>query len=204
MRTSLLSSSSRYRGRAAAYTAFGWVLVFLAWHVVWVVTGLKVPSAAEHHGSARVVVQVFGVVVLLMTAVGVVLPLALAQSWGRRIPRRILLTLAWSGCALLGVRGLAGVGDDLVRASGLLPNGLTGMTTAQVTGSAHPSTWAVVAAVATDVLFVLGGLAFGWAALSRSRDDREGVHNADRRRPVDDLDGVGSVRQAGLVVDDLL
>jgi hypothetical protein len=38
--------------RRAAYAAFGWVLTFLAWHVVWAVTGLPFP----HHdwsGAAR-------------------------------------------------------------------------------------------------------------------------------------------------------
>jgi hypothetical protein len=177
--------SSPRAGRIAAYTAFVWVMVFIAWHVVWVATGLAVPSAAEHHGSARVALRVFGVVVLLMTAVGTALPLALAQSWGRRIPRRILLTLTWAGCALLGARGLAGVGDDLVRVTGLLPDGLTGMTTAQTLGSAHPSTWTVAASGATDALFVLGGLAFGWAALTRSRPASAPSRRPLGRRPRD-------------------
>jgi hypothetical protein len=169
MNVSLVARRRTDSGRTAAYTAFAWVLAFLAWHVVWVGTGLAVPSAADHHGSARVVVQVLGVVVLLMTAVGIVLPLALAQSWGRRIPRWILLTLAWAGCALLGSRGVLGVGDDLARATGLLPNGLTGLTAAQVMGTAHPSAWTVVAGYATDALFVLGGVAFGWAAITAIR-----------------------------------
>jgi hypothetical protein len=104
-----------------------------------------------------------------MTAVGIVLPLALAQSWGRRIPRWILLTLAWTGCALLSLRGFVGVADDVLRATGLAPNGLSGLTTAQVMGSEHPSTWTVIAGDATDVLFVLGGLAFGLAAFTYGR-----------------------------------
>jgi hypothetical protein len=69
----------------------------------------------------------------------------------------------------VSVRGLVGVGDDLARATGLLPNGLTGLTTAQVMGAGHPSTWTVVASDATDLLFVLGGLAFGLAAYTYGR-----------------------------------
>jgi hypothetical protein len=155
--------------RRTAYTAFAWVLVFLAWHVVWVATGLAVPSAAQHHGTARVLMWVSTGVVLVMVAVGTVLPLALAQAWGRRIPRPVLLSAAWTGCALLGARGLMGIGDDIVRATGILPDGLTGMTAEQVSGTAHPSAWEVFAGGSTDLLFTGGGLAFGLAAIAYQR-----------------------------------
>lgn len=155
--------------RRTAYAAFAWVMVFLAWHVVWVATGLAVPSAAQHHGRARVLMWVFTVVVLVMVAVGTVLPLALAQAWGRRIPRPVLVSAAWAGCALLGARGLTGIGDDIVRATGILPNGLTGLTTEQVSGTAHPSGWEVFAGGSTDLLFTGGGLAFGLAAIAYQR-----------------------------------
>jgi len=150
--------------RTAAHAAFAWVLTFLAWHVVWVATGLRTPADVHHEGSAQVLADVFSGALLLMTAVGTVLPLALAQEWGRRIPHPLLLSAAWTGCALLGARGVAGVCDDIVRVTGLLPNGLTGLTTEQVTGTAHPSAWEIFASGWTDVLFVTGGLAFGLAA----------------------------------------
>ena len=47
--------------------------------------------------------------------------------------------------------------------------GLSGMTTAEVTGTAHPSTWMSFAGTATDVLFAAGGLMFGLAALRYQR-----------------------------------
>jgi hypothetical protein len=144
-------------------------MVFLAWHVVWAATGLAFPSTAQHHGIARVLVWVSTVVVLVMVAVGTALPLALAQAWGRRIPRAVLVSLAWTGCALLGARGLMGVGDDVVRATGILPNGLTGMTMEQVSGTAHPSSWELFAGGCTDLLFTVGGLAFGLAAVAYQR-----------------------------------
>jgi hypothetical protein len=158
--------------RWTAYAAFAWVMVFLAWHVVWAATGLAIPSTAQHHGSARVLMWVSTVVVLAMVAVGTALPLALAQAWGRRIPRPVLLSAAWMGCVLLGARGLMGVGDDVVRATGILPNGLTGLTMEQVSGTAHPSAWELFAGGFTDLLFAGGGLAFGLAALAYQRARR--------------------------------
>jgi hypothetical protein len=155
--------------RRTAYAAFAWVTAFLAWHVVWAATGLAIPSTAQHHGSARVLMWVSTVVVLVMVAVGTVLPLALAQAWGRRIPRPVLVSAAWTGCVLLGARGLMGVADDVVRATGILPNGLTGLTMEQVSGTAHPSAWELFAGGFTDLLFTCGGLAFGLAAIAYQR-----------------------------------
>ena len=155
--------------RRTAYAAFAWVMAFLAWHVVWAATGLAIPSTAQHHGSARVLMWVSTVVVLVMVAVGTVLPLALAQAWGGRIPRPVLVSAAWTGCVLLGARGLMGVADDVVRATGILPNGLTGLTMEQVSGTAHPSAWELFAGGITDLLFTCGGLAFGLAAIAYQR-----------------------------------
>jgi hypothetical protein len=150
--------------RQAAYAAFGWVLAFVAWHVVWAVTGLPFP---HHHwsGAARILMWGFDAIIDVMWAVGIALPLALARPWGRRVPRWMLLWAAWIGCALLGTRGIWGAGDDVARAIGF-SRGLSGMTTAQVMGTAHPSTWYSFASTATDVLFVAGGLMFGLAALT--------------------------------------
>src|SRR5215469_1198846 len=44
--------------RRAAYAAFGWVLAFLAWHVVWAFTGLRFP---HHHWSGAARMIMFGV-----------------------------------------------------------------------------------------------------------------------------------------------
>ncbi|HEY3506471.1 MAG TPA: hypothetical protein VGN37_27240 [Actinocatenispora sp.] len=154
--------------RPAAYVAFGWVLAFLAWHVVWAVTGLGFPQPSDHHGAALILMWGFQAVVVVMVVVGTALPLALARPWGRRVPRWMLLSTAWTGCALLAVRGVAGAGDDVVRAAGYA-RGLTGMTTAQVLGTAQPSAWMSFASTATDVLFLAGGVAFGLAALTYQR-----------------------------------
>jgi hypothetical protein len=154
--------------RRAAYAAFGWVLIFLAWHVVWAVTGLGFPQPSHFHGAALAVWWAADAIIDVMWAVGIALPLALARPWGRRVPRWMLLWAAWIGCALLGARGIAGAGDEVARAIGF-SRGLTGMTTAQVTGTAHPSAWMSFAGAATEVLFVTGGLMFGLAALTYQR-----------------------------------
>ena len=153
--------------RRAAYAAFGWVLTFIAWHVVWYVTGLPFP---HHHwsGSARILMWGADAIGWVIWAVGIVLPVALARPWGHRVPRWMLLWAAWAGCALLGARGISGIADDVVRAIGF-SRGLTGMTIAQVMGTAHPSTWQSFAEAATDVLFLAGGLMFGLAALTYQR-----------------------------------
>lgn len=154
--------------RRAAYAAFGWVLAFVAWHVVWYVTGL--PFTHHHHwsGAALVLFRASEAITDVIWAVGIVLPLALARPWGRRVPRWMLLWAAWTGCALLGARGIAGVADDVARAIGF-SRGLTGMTMAQEMGTAHPSAWMWIAGTATDVLFAAGGLMFGLAALRYQR-----------------------------------
>jgi hypothetical protein len=42
-------------------------------------------------------------------------------------------------------------------------------TLEQVSGTAHPSAWAVFAGGCTDLLFTVGGLAFGLAAIAYQR-----------------------------------
>ncbi|MFC5182055.1 DUF1345 domain-containing protein [Actinomadura harenae] len=173
LRTASSSGPEAVRvNRVAAYTAFAWVMVFLAWHVVWALTGLAWPEASERHGAARVVAEAFSVIVLLMVAVGVALPLALVQAWGRRVPAWMLAAGVWFGCVLLGARGFSGVADAIARATGVLPHGLTGMTTEQVYGSAHPSVWARVAGAVTDVMFAVGGVVFGVAGVAFRRVQR--------------------------------
>jgi hypothetical protein len=171
--------------RLAAYGALAWVMLFLGWHVLWSLTGLQTPSPADHEGTARTALQVFTIVLFLLVLIGTLLPLALAHSWG---PRHMRLTAAWTGCVLLGTRGLAGIVDGLARATGLLPNGLSNQTMEQITGSEDPSFWAVFASSATDVLFLAGSLAFGYAALT---------HQRQTRRPSDVSPTEATVRSSG-------
>jgi hypothetical protein len=47
------------------------VLAFLAWHVVWAVTGLRFPAPSGHHGAARMLMWGFDAVIYVMVAVGI-------------------------------------------------------------------------------------------------------------------------------------
>lgn len=154
--------------RRAGFAAFGWVVVFIAWHVVWYLTGLAFPTSSHFHGDARVAYTVVSILTDLMWVIGCVLPLALVQPWGRRIPRWTRLSAAWIATGVLAARGLSGILDDLLRAFGFA-RGLTGLTAAQAAGTTHITFWVQFSGVTTDVLFAAGALAFGAAALAHRR-----------------------------------
>lgn len=104
----------------AGYAAFAWTVVFIAFHVYWFTGGRlgfgDAPDPIPGPPSS-VAGWVFNVSVLAMFAAGLVVPLALVRPVDRKIPRRILLALAWLGCAVLAVRGGAGIVDSLLRVS---------------------------------------------------------------------------------------
>jgi hypothetical protein len=68
------------------------------------------------------------------------------------------------GGALLALRGGSGQVDDLTRAAGLLPNGITGLSLEEAMGTAHPSASELWSGRATDAYFAVGGLIFGLLA----------------------------------------
>jgi hypothetical protein len=154
--------------RRAGYAAFAWVVVFIAWHGVWYLTGLVFPTSSHFHGSARVVYTVASILTDLMWVMGCMLPLALVQPWGRRIPRWMRLSAAWTATGVLAARGLSGILDDLLRAFGS-SRGLTGLTAEQTAGTSHITFWVRFSGVTTDVLFAAGALAFGAAAVAHRR-----------------------------------
>jgi hypothetical protein len=154
--------------RRAGLAAFGWVVVFVAWHVVWYLTGLVFPTSSHVHGSARVAYTVATILTDLMWVIGCILPLALVQPWGRRIPLWMRLTAAWLATGVLAARGLSGILDDLLRAFGS-SHGLTGLTAAQTAGTTHITFWVQFSGVTTDLLFTAGAVAFGTAALAHRR-----------------------------------
>ncbi len=168
--------------RSVCRAAFVWVVVFAGFHVYWFCGG------TFGFGDASTTVPevdsvgawVFSAVVGVMFLVGGALPHALHRPWGRIVPRWILHTCAWTGAVLLVVRGASGVLDTLVRSTGLLPNGLTGLTEQQVSGEAHPTAYTQWSSTSIDLYFLLGGVLFLIAALryrrlSAARRDRDGA-----------------------------
>jgi hypothetical protein len=98
-----------------------------------------------------------------------VLPLAMFQRWGRRLPRWLLLGAAWFASAVLLLRAVAGLLDTALRETGIARNGLTGLTYEQVTGIADPSAYTKWSGVGIDLIFLTGGVLFGLAALAFRR-----------------------------------
>lgn len=151
-----------------AWVAFGWVIAFLGWHVVWYVTGLGFPDPGDRSGTARADAYGGQAVIIAMTVAGVLLPLAFGMRWGRRIPRWLLLAFGWTGFAVLAVRTIAGAVDTVLRLSGV-QGGLTGLTAEQVMGTADPRLWDWIAGYTTDALFAIGAITFGLATLEFQR-----------------------------------
>jgi hypothetical protein len=99
-----------------------------------------------------------------MFLAGLVVPLAIIQPWGRLIPDRVRLVLAWLGCIVRVLRGAAGITDGALRLSGVATTGLSGLTNQELFGQANPSASTLWWSFAIDAYFVLGGLLFGLAA----------------------------------------
>jgi hypothetical protein len=91
-----------------AYAAAGWALVFAGFHIVWAAgwyIGLDPVQAAAAFAVPWKLA--YDLVVAGMCIVAVPVVLALAMPWGRRVPRRLLSTLAWTGTGLLVLRAVA-------------------------------------------------------------------------------------------------
>ena len=147
-----------------AYTALAWVIVFFAFHVYWNLGGSFGVGGEGYVGGAKLKVVGWIVEVLAVTAVplGVWVSLAIARGWPQGKTRRAAAIIVWLACTLLVVRGAAGLIDDLTRAVGLLPNGITGLSHKQTMGAAYyRSTSAIWSANITDGYFLAGGIIFG-------------------------------------------
>ena len=165
------SPASSRRATKAAILALCWTVAFIACHVYWGLGGRFgfgdqtnpiPPKSHSHLGPAGW--WIFTVVTGGMWVAGLVVPSALAWSWGRRLPRRLLVGLMWAGAVVLLARGLSGWVDDAVRFSGLYDGGLTGLSTKDVLESAHLTTYTKLSTASIDSIFVIGGVLFAYAA----------------------------------------
>jgi hypothetical protein len=158
------------RGRRAALHAFAWTVAFTAWHVYWALGGdfgFGDQESAVPLSTSSIMGWLFTIAVFGMFVAGLVVPLVAAYGAGRR--RRLLTGLLWAGAAVLAARGIVGVVDDVLRFSGLVETGLSGMSDEQVLGTAHPSAYTVWSTIGLDVVFLAGGLLFGRAAREGTR-----------------------------------
>jgi hypothetical protein len=62
--------------------------------------------------------------------------------------------------------------DTTLRGTGLMHNGLTGLTYKQELGVAHPSMYTLCSTSSIDLYFTLGGVLFLLAALAHRRSRR--------------------------------
>src|SRR5512134_3007556 len=91
-----------------AYAAAVWALIFAVFHIVWAAgwyIGLDPVGAAAAFAVPWKLA--YDLVVAGMCLVAVPVALALAMPWGRRVPRGLLSTLAWTGTSLLVLRAVA-------------------------------------------------------------------------------------------------
>lgn len=159
----------------AANAALGWVAVFLGFHIYWYFGG-SLMSPGKLPGRPHTLAGwAFNALVDGAFVLGLLVPVAISRGWARGRLARPVAILVWLGCAVLILRGAAGLIDDLTRVTGVLPNGLSGLSTKDATGTTSV-TWAQWA---IETYFLLGGVIFGALGLSR-RQQRQPRHNAHR------------------------
>ena len=114
-----------------------------------------------------------------MSAIGAAVVLATIRPWGRRIPRWVLLTPLWFGSALLVVRGVPGMAENLLMVTGIRRGGFMG------TGDiSTPELWA---GVGINSYFFVGAVLLVPTTVSYACRSRQAVTNdrgADRRARV--------------------
>ena len=147
-----------------AYAALAWVVVFFAFHVYWFLGGSFGIGGEGYTGGAKL--KLVGWIVTAMGAVafplGAWVSLAIARGWPHGKTRRAAAIIVGLACTALVLRGGAGLIDDLTRAVGLLPNGITGLSHKQTMGAAYyRSASAIWSANITDGYFLAGGILFG-------------------------------------------
>jgi len=161
------------RTASVAYTALGWVVVFFAFHVYWYRGGSVASPGKLPHAPHALIAQTLGVVVTVAFPFGALVCLSIARGWARGRAASIITALVRIGWVLLLLRGSSGILDDLTRATGVLSNGVTGLSLEDATGHAHLrwSDWAI------DAYFLAGGIIF-WVLAVRHR----GQHTTAGRR----------------------
>jgi hypothetical protein len=147
--------------RVAAVAALVWAAVFTAVHLYWFAGGeFMSVNVPEVDGPG---VAIFTALVGGLFVAGHLVPLAIIQPWGKRVPPWLIAACLWTGTALLLMRGAAGILDLVLREVGIT-GGLTGMSYEEVTGDPHRSTGDFWSTVTLEANFVLGGVLYGLTA----------------------------------------
>lgn len=161
------SVRSPRRTVGAAYAACAWAWAFAAVSFYWALggtvglatLGTKIEQLALARDPTMLWVGGWGAGVAKF--VGGLLPLALVQPWGERMPRRLLRLLVWAGGIGMALYGIASFVQHSLMMSGIirLPEGL-GRTGA----AGHLILW--------DPWWTLGGILYIITAWSTTRSAR--------------------------------
>ncbi|GGR47170.1 DUF3995 domain-containing protein [Streptomyces netropsis] len=108
-----------------AYAAAVWLALSFVWHLQ---MGIMYRDAmgADSTGPVWIFLAYDGLITAMSLA-GVVCVLAAVKPWGRRLPPWSVRWPLWFGCALLTLRGVPGLVENITVATGLTPYGLLGM-----------------------------------------------------------------------------
>lgn len=153
-------------GQAAARAATAWSVLFGVFHFYWALGGsLGLGDGAQAKAGLTGGMLAYDLVVAVLCFVGAWVAHELGKAPAPRLllPRWMFLTMAWTATIALVARGGIGVADDILRSTGVLTNGLSGMTIQDVYGEPHPSTYTMWSMRVVDGFFVFGGLVFGTA-----------------------------------------
>jgi hypothetical protein len=101
-------------GRWLHYAAACWAVLFAAPHVWWALgISFGMPGGpASHELMMTTWRYYFDILVIILSALAVLVALALVQAWGAKFPRRLLRALAVTASFLLTLRGVAGLIAD--------------------------------------------------------------------------------------------
>lgn len=135
------------RSQTPAYAAFAWSAVFIVPHVYWAAGGTAGLEGEPVEGALAAI----NYAAIVLSVVAAALALALVRPWGAAVPRRLLLLGAWGACAVLSLRGGAGL--------------IQALATAFVGSDQDVPTLILI----FEPLFLLGGILFGLAARRHGR-----------------------------------
>jgi hypothetical protein len=103
----------------AAYAACAWAFLFASAHFYWALGGCAgFPIEACEAGLSNAWFLAYDLLAGVLCVLGAVVALALVRPWGRAFPRRTLPVLARVGGAVLLLRGVVGLVQDVLIVAG--------------------------------------------------------------------------------------
>ncbi|MER7892861.1 hypothetical protein ABTX15_23870 [Micromonospora sp. NPDC094482] len=142
-----------------------WLIFFVVSHVAAVCFPGDDPTGGGPWDLRAYVI--FNVILILMSAVGAVVVVGTVRPWGRRVRRWVLLTPLWFGSALLVVRGVPGMVENLLMAAGVRRGGFV--------GAEDISTAEFWAGIGINTYFFVGGVLMVATTVSYVRRSRNGL-----------------------------